>query len=327
MRVAWWLSFGVWLTIGVLAPMRTAHADAETPPGAQVQTPCEGAEVGVDYCAVCHAGTAQLYDVVTDLWRIDDLVIDFDAYRKSSHKKLNCLDCHAFTWPFFPHPDHAAMPARSCLGCHRNQERFRPYRFQEIAKEMNASVHQVKRVEDFDCFSCHNPHMFKLPDPKAATQLTISQSNETCIHCHQTGEFDFVPTRPKERPLDASHSWLPKPKLHWKHVRCIECHTPNRQNLSHRILSATEAERNCEACHSQNSILLTKLYEHRVSENKRRFGFVNSIAFNDAYIIGMTRNVVLDGIFLALFGLVVFGVSIHAALRLLAALRRKKNVH
>lgn len=322
-----WIKLKLFVLFGMLLPIQPLYAQTPTR-GVPREVSTDDAGVGVDYCAVCHANTVNLFDLLTDSERVEQMVIDIDMYRRSSHGKLNCLDCHGFAWPFFPHPKDALEMGQTCLSCHKDEEKFRSYRFEAIDVEMRRSVHFQKQVERFSCFSCHEPHLFKLPDPKDEIRLTVSASNDTCNKCHVEKQSASTARTigSGKHSLEKAHNWMPKPELHWKYVRCIECHTPHKHELSHRILSATEAEHKCEACHSQNSILLTKLYKHRASENKRRLGFVNSIVLNDAYIIGMTRNTMLDSLFLVLLSLVAVGVGSHATLRFIAAKRRRKRV-
>ena len=112
--------------------------------------------------------------------------------------------------------------------------------------------------------------------------------------------------------------------MHWQKVRCIDCHLSTEDNFLHRILDAEHAVRHCEDCHSANSILLTKLYKYTVQENRQKLGFINSVALNDAYIIGMTRNIILDRLSFTLLGLMLLGLAAHGFGRWYSARRRRK---
>ncbi len=288
-------------------------------------TPCEGADIDKDYCFRCHSNTTQLINVISELWRVEDMLVEPAKYARSNHAELNCLECHAYTWPFFPHQESVRNLRLSCLQCHQGEDKFAKFRFHYIEQQYNRSVHEENLPDTFSCFSCHDPHEFDIADPDDEIRYTIENSNRLCRKCHASlAEIAILTTRKLPR-LEEGHSWLPGPDLHWKHVRCVECHTPHEEHFSHRILSAKTAERMCEKCHTKDSILLTKLYKHRVSETKQNYGFVNMAVFNDAYIIGMTRNIYLDWAFLAFIGLVVMGVGGHAGLRIITWKWRKKH--
>ena len=103
----------------------------------------------------------------------------------------------------------------------------------------------------------------------------------------------FAPDKKQRPKIDEIHSWLPNTRLHWKAVRCVECHTPEvgaKDMLSHQILSKDKAERNCFACHGANSTLNTRLYRHLSSEEQQRFGFANSVILSNSYVVGTTRQ-------------------------------------
>jgi len=129
-------------------------------------------------------------------------------------------------------------------------------------------------------------------------------------------------TPPKD--LFIAHKWLPKPELHWKTVRCIECHTPSNAGIYfHQILPNNKAVKNCESCHTRNSILFSKLYRFRASESRQKIGFLKTLMFNTPYVIGMTRDPLIDQISIIIFILFIMGISAHSLGRWLAA--RRKN--
>jgi hypothetical protein len=272
---------------------------------------------------------ASLAHLNADGWRAEDLFIDSQAYAVSNHSKLNCLDCHSYGLAIFPHSYAARNADRdeklSCVGCHEESKPIEKFDFSSIEQDFNQSVHQEKLPGLFSCFSCHNPHRFDIPDPDKEIRITVADSNDRCHKCHQSSiRFEGLTSRTRPQ-LGQSHDWLPNPNLHWEHVRCVECHTPHEKEFSHRILAASTAERMCEQCHTRNSILLTTLYRHRTTESRRNTGFVNSVVFNDAYIIGMTRNIFFDWLSNIIFALVLLGVLGHALLRLMMSRRRRND--
>ena len=149
-----------------------------------------------------------------------------------------------------------------------------------------------------------------------------------CLQCHGSDEV-FAQMSKEPRPdLAEKHEWLPNNSLHWAAVRCVECHTPvPKKVLSHEILNAEKAEKNCVACHSTDSTLRVRLYKHLVKEERNTAGFVNSVILNEAYVIGATRNVFLDIAFGIIMAVVIAGIGFHSILRILASWwRRRRNV-
>jgi hypothetical protein len=95
--------------------------------------------------------------------------------------------------------------------------------------------------------------------------------------------------------------------------------------MSHNILPKERAVTKCENCHSKNSVLLAKLYKYQHGESKEKMGFINGTLLNDAYVIGSTRNPLLDTISFILFGMTVAGVGGHGYLRYKAKKKRDRQ--
>jgi hypothetical protein len=282
-----------------------------------------GAEITGEnsYCFRCHS-MATLSYLDFERGGIVDLSVDPVKFSRSNHSDLKCLDCHMDTLEVFPHPETVRRENLHCLDCHKEDARFEKYRFPYIEREFHGSVHIGRLPNSFTCFSCHQPHVFDLPAEGDDIRTIVVNSNRLCLACHSSPIlFAELSSRPIPL-LEQSHDWLPEPRLHWEHVRCVECHTSHEKGFSHRILSADSAERKCEQCHTRNSILLTKLYRHKTEENRQKAGFVNSAVLNDAYVVGMTRNVVLDWASGLLFALTFVGIAGHAAIRIVTSRRR-----
>jgi hypothetical protein len=111
---------------------------------------------------------------------------------------------------------------------------------------------------------------------------------------------------------------LPNPTLHWRSVRCIECHTPATTHFSHQILPAEQSARNCVECHSKEARLLTRLYQYRSQEDLQKNGWLNKAVFNQAYIIGMSRNETIDRWSLIILALTLVGLLAHGLGRFIA---------
>jgi hypothetical protein len=308
----------------ILIALVSGTSSTDIPPDAL----CERDEEDHSYCLRCHS-MASLAHLNAEGWRAEELFIDPRAYAISNHSKLNCLDCHTYGLAVFPHSYAARNADRheemSCVGCHVERAPIEKFHFPSIEQQFRQSVHQERLPGMFSCFSCHDPHRFDIPDLDKNIRFTVESSNDRCIRCHLSSvRFDELTSRPLPQ-LRQSHNWLPNPQLHWKHVRCVECHTPHEREFSHRILPSSTAERMCEQCHTRNSILLTTLYRHRTTESRQNTGFINSVVFNEAYIIGMTRNIFFDWVSNILFALVLLGISGHAILRATMSRRRKND--
>jgi hypothetical protein len=95
--------------------------------------------------------------------------------------------------------------------------------------------------------------------------------------------------------------------------------------VSHKILPKEDAVRNCVECHSQESRLLSKLYLHRVQEEREQAGFLNSVVLNDAYLVGMTRNKYLDWLSIGMAMLTALGIFLHALGRYFAGRKERSQ--
>jgi hypothetical protein len=119
------------------------------------------------------------------------------------------------------------------------------------------------------------------------------------------------------------HEWLPNQALHFKNVRCIECHARTNDSIlvAHNVQPKAKAVRRCVECHSTNSILMASLYKYKVQEGRNKAGFYNGVIMNEGYVIGANRNYYLGLISLIMFGCVALGITIHATFRII---KRKK---
>ena len=78
-----------------------------------------------------------------------------------------------------------------------------------------------------------------------------------------------------------------------------------------------ESEKLCVNCHTRNTVLLTTLFRYWKESDRQRYGFINTLIFSEAYVVGVTRNVILDRLSLIITALVIGGILIHALLRIL----------
>jgi hypothetical protein len=115
------------------------------------------------------------------------------------------------------------------------------------------------------------------------------------------------------------HSWLPNQELHFKNVRCIECHTATEDDLmvSHNILSKTEAVRRCVECHSSNSLLKASLYKYQNLQQRAEDGTVIGLIKNESYVIGTHQIPILKTLSLIIFFSTLLGIAIHLIFRII----------
>jgi len=276
-------------------------------------------------CLTCHAPSALAHPPRADL-NLDQLkrfLVDPDLFAGSNHGGLECKTCHGPGFAAFPHAAGARQQISQCSECHAQK-------VLRIEAQFDKSVHATQLPGKFTCTTYHDPHKFlaaaKLVDPRRI----VAQDNAMCLDCHRSDRRFHVLAPDKERPdLEQAHDWLPNIQLHWKSVRCVECHTPvstvKSLALSHEVLARSDIGRDCVACHSRDSALRTRLYRHLIEAEQETAGFVNSVILRNAYVIGATRNSYLDlwGGFL-LAG-VVGAVAGHGLLRLFAGFRRGRR--
>ncbi|MDP2366684.1 cytochrome c3 family protein [Rhodoferax sp.] len=285
-------------------------------------------------CYTCHSAAAikKPPRADLDLGKLKDSRIEPEVFNPSDHGVMDCRECHASNYGQFPHSPTGKNETRACTDCHAAK-------VLRLEPQFDASVHAKSEgvKEKFTCSTCHDAHVNivqkRLKDPLKI----VAQDNHGCLECHNS-EITFAKFAPdnektpgikKKRPdIDTLHEWLPNAKLHWASVRCIDCHTPEvaaNKMLSHEILNKEKAEKKCVACHSANSSLKTRLYRHLVKEEQQKHGFTNSVFLSSSYVIGATRHPVLDSLLVGMVGATLLGVLIHGAIRIVIALRRRKE--
>ncbi|MBF0184318.1 MAG: hypothetical protein HQM06_08005 [Magnetococcales bacterium] len=274
-------------------------------------------------CLRCHGMQSMAYlDPTTGGLR--NLAIDAKALAASSHAKLNCRSCHGPGFEAFPHFEEAKREALHCLECHKGNDRFPYALFETVEKGFMRSNHVRAMPDRFFCSSCHDPHVFHglFQTRVEDVPQQVKQDNTICLNCHQNNERIKDLTGRMMPALQRSHAWLPELQRHWQAVRCVECHTGSNRPQDHFIVDRSLALRDCVACHSRNSLLTSKLYLYQATEERQKYGFVNALVLNNAYVIGMTRNLWLDWASLALLGVTVLVLLAHGFARWLLTRKR-----
>ena len=59
------------------------------------------------------------------------------------------------------------------------------------------------------------------------------------------------------------------------------------------------------------------LYKHQSMEAREKYGFLNAVVINEAYVIGANRNYILNRISLIIFALVFAALGVHAGFRII----------
>lgn len=276
-------------------------------------------------CLACHseAGLKKPPKEGLDLKKLRNYLVDVDTYTASDHGQMACTKCHGDGYDQHPHADKAKESLTECQDCHARKA-------MRIERQFDKSVHAENLSDKFTCATCHDPHVMTLAAKLGDPHKIVAQDNKICLDCHDSDlAFAKIAPEKKKRPaIDDIHDWLPNTRLHWKAVRCIECHTPtdDKLSLSHEIQNKDKAEKKCATCHSANTSLNARLYRHLAKEEQNKYGFLNSAILSHNYVLGATRNPTLDLILIGLFVATVLGVIGHGLVRaIMTSLRRRKN--
>lgn len=259
-------------------------------------------------CLRCH-GMSTLGYRDAETGEIINLSVDRELFGHSVHGDLACSQCHEGDYQSYPHPAELSAAELNCVACHEDHpENTDKLDFGRIQKEYDASVHAQSddpEAEGFSCHSCHDPHAFRASLLGREIPEIVAYDNQICLSCHEE----------LRDPLSLSHSWLPNPSKHWAAVRCLDCHTPLNEDsdrpVSHQILSAEQSNVNCVNCHSQGQGLMARLYAYRSQQDIESRGFFTQAVFNDAYVVGMSRNPLIDRLALIIIGLTILGLAGH----------------
>jgi predicted CXXCH cytochrome family protein len=267
-------------------------------------------EAGAKACLECHTGSAQSKRGSTE--------VDPARFELTPHAAvLSCAGCHAEGFGEYPHKGKKA-DAPDCSVCHSTDD-SKPYNRAQIQADFQKSVHvtstKIQRLGgQFKCTTCHDPHTFRPVNKFATVQEAIEDGNRVCLECHASTQET---TELSMARLAAKHTWVPGWELHTRSARCVDCHTPGKAETIHQILPASQAQRDCVACHSRDSILMTKLYKHTAAQARTQNGFANAIMFNQAYMIGATKFEPFDRALPWVFGGVAGVLALHAVGRML----------
>lgn len=283
-------------------------------------------------CLQCHS--AMRYTLVDpdtgdeiSMKMYDELRINPMEYINAAHGSFSCTDCHSPDYEIHPHPISVKFEiAYTCVDCHGASPQFADFNFHTIEEEFQLSVHGDHYIEDFSCWSCHNPHTYRNTARQGGNITDIvAYNNSMCLGCHGDISHYAVLIERQLTNMLSKHDWLPNQSLHFRKVRCIDCHAATNEDIlvAHHVLPASQAVKNCVDCHSTNSILMASLYKHQIMERRNKYGFFNASITGEAYIIGANRNYFFNVASAVIFGLVLLGIAIHATLRYVHYRRKK----
>ena len=277
-------------------------------------------------CLACHARSAPTpppprADFDTD--KVKRFLVDAAMFSSSNHGGVECKTCHGAGFSTFPHKQDARAQISQCSECHAQK-------VLRIEAQFDKSVHATQLPGKFTCTTCHDPHKFQAAKKLGDPRRIVAQDNRMCADCHQSDrQFHALAPDRERADLERVHDWLPNTQLHWKAVRCVECHTPvstvKTLALSHQILGRSDTTKDCVACHSQASTLRTRLYRHLVEAEQETNGFLNSVILRHSYVIGATRNSYLDIAGGLLIAGTLGGAAGHALFRIIAGAWRKRR--
>lgn len=277
-------------------------------------------------CLNCHS--KQTYSFFND-WSGQEekrlmnphLVIDSVMFMNGVHQTFACTDCHSMDYETYPHMHELKLePMATCLDCHGGDPHYEQYQFEKIDEEFQKSVHFERAGDLFTCSKCHDQHYYQ---NAARTSSTVGEivrvGNQMCLTCHSNAAQYSLSTNAEFHNLNVVHEWLPNQELHFRSVRCIDCHAEYNQDLmvSHNIQPKENAVKKCAECHSANTMLQATLYRYENIQAREDQGFFSSIQSNQAYIIGANQVPLFKYITIGIIALMVVGISVHIAFRVI----------
>jgi hypothetical protein len=255
-------------------------------------------------------------------------ILDSLKFAMGVHSTFNCIDCHSMEYETYPHNGELKLePLMTCIDCHGGDETYASWNFDEIEEEFHKSVHYEIYGDQFSCSKCHSQHYYRpVATTSSSLQEIVQADNAMCLSCHDNmARYQLVSDTANLQVVQI-HDWLPNQELHFRRVRCIECHTQVKDSLlvSHNIMRKEHATRNCVECHSANSILQASLYKYqnlqsRSAESGFLAGFVagNTNFSTEYYVIGASRIPYLNLIYAVIFFATLGGILVHTIMRVL----------
>ncbi len=257
--------------------------------------------------------------------------IDSVQYAHATHGSFKCTDCHDEGYSKYPHDaDLKFSQMMVCMDCHGGNKKFAQYNFETIEQEALKSVHS-KSIKGFTCWQCHNPHTYVNTYYKSRKDISQSKAievcNTACKECHSNPDKFGMLSDKKMKDIAGIHEFLPNYELHFKNVRCTDCHAVIRDSIAsnHNIAPVSNAIKNCAECHSMNSRLMTTLYKYTAKSERNKYGFINAAIMNNAYVIGANRNSFLNIVSISILIVVIIAVAVHYSILVYSRKNQNKN--
>ncbi len=285
-------------------------------------------------CLECH--TSQTFAIYNDWTEREEkrlmnplYILDTLQLAMGVHSSFNCIDCHAMDYETYPHDGELKLePMMTCIDCHGGDETYASWKFDEIEEEFHKSVHYEIYGDQFSCSKCHSQHYYRpVASVSSSLQEIVQADNAMCLSCHDNmARYQLVSDTANLQVVQI-HDWLPNQELHFRRVRCIECHTQVQDSLlvSHNIMRKEHATRNCVECHSENSMLQASLYRYQnLQARTDQNGFLAALSGSENndlsyeyYVIGASRIPFLNLIYAVIFFATLGGIAIHTTFRIL----------
>jgi hypothetical protein len=277
-------------------------------------------------CLKCHSG--QTYSFHNELMDSEEkrlmnpyYILDTVALKTGVHNLFDCTDCHSYEYSTYPHIATLKLePLNTCLDCHGGDESYASYQFEKIEEEFQKSIHYQVYGENFSCAKCHSQHTYAATARTAENVREIVEySNEMCLSCHNDMKSYRLMSGRENPQIVEVHNWLPNQELHFKNVRCIECHTEVVDGLmvSHKIIEKENAVRNCVECHTSDSRLKASLYKYQNLQQRSESGTFKTVLANESYVIGTQQIPLLKLLSIIIFIATLGGIIIHSIFRIL----------
>jgi formate dehydrogenase gamma subunit len=188
-----------------------------------------------DDCLMCHSDKSLSMKKGGQTIR---LFVDKDAFQKSAHASLQCVDCHeGFNPSDLPHAK--VIRPVNCQACHEIAAYERSIHGRAIVTSIGEKAQPAAGCKD-----CHGSHAILSPkDPKSATNRSHLAS--TCGKCHESEDRHF---------MLSAHGTAPQGGIQGAPT-CIDCHGEhNVEQISSKDSKVykTQEARVCLSCHLDN---------------------------------------------------------------------------
>ena len=169
----------------------------------------------IDECMDCH-GDKDFSKSINDSLELS-LYIDLNAYQRSVHGEMECVDCHSSIKDVEHEED---LPNVNCADCHEDAEA-------EYSQSIHASKERYENVILAGCKDCHGKHdILPSDDPNSKTYMLNIES--TCASCHSRPEVISIFGIKGQGPVQGYNQSVHDKILHEQPEKgaptCISCH-------------------------------------------------------------------------------------------------------